>query len=47
MKETKDKVKRFLQANDMYYADIDIAACCDVFTDEMQKDLPAPTVRWQ
>ncbi len=39
MKETKDKVTRFLRANDMYYADIDMAACCDVFGDEMQKGL--------
>ncbi len=39
MKETKDKVKRFLRANDMYHADIGMEACCDVFTDEMQKGL--------
>jgi len=39
MIETKDKVKHFLKDNEMYYEDIDMDACCDIFIEEMQAGL--------
>lgn len=39
MVETKDKVRRFLKDNEMYYEDIDMDACCDIFIQEMQAGL--------
>jgi len=39
MIEIKDKVCRFLQDNEMYYEDIDMDACCDIFIEEMQAGL--------
>jgi hexokinase len=39
MIEIKDKVCRFLQDNEMYYEDIDMDACCDIFIQEMQTGL--------
>ena len=39
MVETKDKVRRFLKDNEMYYEDIDMDACCDIFIEEMQAGL--------
>ncbi|NQT03115.1 MAG: hexokinase [Planctomycetes bacterium] len=39
MNETKDKVRRFLKDNEMYYEDIDMDACCDIFIEEMQAGL--------
>ncbi|MHC4532778.1 MAG: hexokinase family protein, partial [Planctomycetota bacterium] len=39
MNETKDKVRRFLKDNEMYYEDIDMDACCDIFIQEMQAGL--------
>jgi len=44
MREIRDNVRRFLEDNGMYYEDIDIGACCDIFIQEMQGGLgqPAP-----
>jgi hexokinase len=39
MKEIRDKVRRFLKDNGMYYEDIDMDACCDIFIQEMQAGL--------
>jgi len=39
MIEIKDKVLRFLKDNEMYYEDIDMDACCDIFMQEMQAGL--------
>ena len=39
MIEIKDKVRRFLKDNEMYYEDIDMDACCDIFIEEMQAGL--------
>jgi len=39
MIEIKDKVRRFLKDNEMYYEDIDMEACCDIFRLEMQAGL--------
>ena len=39
MIETKDKVRRFLKDNEMYYEDIDMDACSDIFIQEMQAGL--------
>jgi hexokinase len=39
MIEIKDKVKRFLKDNEMYYEDIDMDVCCDIFMQEMQAGL--------
>jgi len=39
MGEIRDKVRRFLKDNGMYYEDIDMDACCDVFLEEMQAGL--------
>jgi hexokinase len=35
----KDKVKHFLKDNEMYYEDIDMDRCCDIFIQEMQAGL--------
>jgi len=37
--EIRDKVRRFLEDNGMYYEDIDMGACCDIFLEEMQAGL--------
>ncbi len=39
MGEIRDKVRRFLKDNGMYYEDIDMDACCDTFMQEMQAGL--------
>ncbi len=39
MGEIRDKVRRFLKDNGMYYEDIDMDACCDIFLEEMQAGL--------
>lgn len=39
MREIKDKVRWFLKDNGMYYEDIDMDACCDIFIQEMQGGL--------
>ncbi len=39
MIEIKDKVKHFLKDNEMYYEDIDMDECCDIFIQEMQAGL--------
>ena len=39
MNEIKDKVRRFLKDNEMYYEDIDMDVCCDIFIQEMQAGL--------
>jgi hexokinase len=39
MDEIRDKVRRFLEDNGMYYEDIDMDACCDIFIQEMQAGL--------
>ena len=39
MVEIRDKVRRFLEDNGMYYEDIDMDACCDTFIQEMQAGL--------
>jgi hexokinase len=39
MIEIKDKVKHFLKDNEMYYEDIDMDVCCDIFIAEMQAGL--------
>ncbi|MDT8299938.1 MAG: hypothetical protein RQ760_00550 [Sedimentisphaerales bacterium] len=39
MIEIKDKVRRFLKDNEMYYEDIDMDTCCDIFIQEMQAGL--------
>ncbi len=39
MVEIKDKVRRFLKDNEMYYEDIDMDTCCDIFIQEMQAGL--------
>ena len=44
MSEIRDRIRRFLKDNGMYYEDIDMDACCDIFIQEMQAGLgrPAP-----
>ena len=44
MIEIKDKVRRFLKDNEMYYEDIDMDVCCDIFIEEMQAGLEGGTV---
>ncbi len=39
MREIRDKVRRFLEDNGMYYEDIDMDTCCDIFLEEMQEGL--------
>jgi len=39
MREIRDKVRLFLKDNGMYYEDIDMDACCDIFMQEMQAGL--------
>lgn len=39
MMEIRDKVRRFLEDNGMYYEDIDMDACCDIFLEEMREGL--------
>lgn len=39
MNEIKDKVKHFLKDHEMYYEDIDMDVCCDIFMQEMQTGL--------
>ena len=39
MIEIKDKVRRFLKDNEMYYEDIDMDVCCDIFMQEMLNGL--------
>ncbi|MCP4261857.1 MAG: hexokinase [Planctomycetes bacterium] len=39
MIEIKEKVKHFLKDNEMYYEDIDMDVCCDIFIEEMQSGL--------
>jgi len=39
MIEIRDRVRRFLKDNGMYYEDIDMDSCCDTFIQEMQAGL--------
>ena len=39
MEETRKKVERFLRDNRMHHEGIDMAECCDVFIEEMQRGL--------
>ena len=39
MREIRDKVRRFLEDNGMYYEDIDMDTRCDIFLEEMQAGL--------
>ncbi len=39
MIEIKNKVKHFLKDNEMYFEDIDMDECCDIFMQEMQAGL--------
>jgi len=39
MRKIRDKVRRFLKDNGMYYEDIDMDACCNIFLEDMQGGL--------
>ena len=39
MREIRDKVRLFLEDNGMYYEDIDMDTCCDIFLEEMREGL--------
>lgn len=42
MKETRDRIRRFLKDNGAYHDDVDMGEFCDVFREEMRKGLAGP-----